>query len=110
MSRYDMREERREGTKWWLWVMGLIVLTTIVFAGLKYAGVFTDTVVEREVFEQSYQRTEAINTQIATLEAQKTELVAQLQNPNLDEATKANINSQLAAIRIQLDTAKRKQR
>jgi len=104
-----MDQEKKEFAKWWLWVLLLLVTTIPVFTALNYAGVFGKTFVERKVFEQSYQRSEGLKTQVATYEAQIVELEAQLKNPNLDEGTRANINAQLSAIRIQLRTARSKQ-
>ena len=104
-----MNTDRKEFGKWWLWVLILVVLAVIVFSGLRYAGIVTGTVVEREVFEQSYQRTEGLKQQIATWEAQIAELEGKLLNPKLDEDTKTNINAQISAIRVRLDAARRQQ-
>lgn len=103
---HNMREERREARRWWFWGIGLIAAAAIIFTTLNYAGVFGGTVVERVVFEESYQRSAGLERQIATYNAQIAELEGQLINPNLDDAAKANINSQLAALRIQLKAAK----
>lgn len=101
----SMREERREATRWWLWALGLVVLSLIVFAILGYAGVFTHTAVERKVFEASYQRSEGLKQEVSIFEAQIAELEGQLVNPNLDESAKANIHAQLSAIRVRLAAA-----
>lgn len=105
-----MDPEKKEFGGWWMWVLGLIVVSALVFGGLRYAGVWTDTVVEREVYEQSYQRQEAVKSQIATFEAQKVELEGRLLNPNLDEGTRANIQAQISSINVQLRAAKEKLR
>lgn len=97
-------QEKREVGGWWMWILALTVVTLIAFTGLRYAGVIGQTVVEREVFEQSYQYTAAQKQRIATYKAQMAELEGKLLNPNMDEADKANINAQLSGIRIQLQS------
>ncbi|MBI4135466.1 hypothetical protein HY477_01910 [Candidatus Uhrbacteria bacterium] len=104
-----MREERRVLERWWLWALGLIVISLIVLSVLGYAGVFTRTVVERKVFESSFQYSEARKTEIATYEAQLAELEHKLTNPDLDATTRTNIEAQMSAIRIQLNTARGRQ-
>lgn len=104
-----MGAERKEGTRWWFWALGLVVVTTIVFAVLGYVGVFTRTVVERKVFEQSYQRSEGLKQEISIYEAQIAELEGQLVNPAIDASTIANIHAQLSAIRVRLAAARSQQ-
>lgn len=94
---------------WWMWVLGLIVVSIIVLSILDYAGVFTRTVVERKVFEESFQYSEARKVEIATYEAQLAELEKKLSNPELDAGTRNEIEAQMSAIRIQLNTARRRQ-
>jgi len=101
-----MDKEKKDFSKWWLLISVLSALSVVMLLGLNYAGKFTGTVVERKVFENSYQRSEGLKSQIATYNAQIASLEAQLLNPNFDAGTKAYINAQLAALNIQLNTAK----
>ena len=105
----NMRSERREFGTWWMWVLGLIIISVIILTGLNYAGIFTRTIVEREVFEESYQYREARKSEIATYEAQLAEINSQLADPNLDESTQQSLKSQKSAIPVRLATAKSKQ-
>ena len=66
-----------------------------------------DTIVEREVFEQSYQYTAGQRERIATFEAQLAEINAQLLRPDLPAGTRADYEAQAALIRVQLDEAQR---
>ena len=50
-----MDQEKKEIGKWWLWILLLIAITIIMFTVLDTVGFFTKTVVERKVFENSYQ-------------------------------------------------------
>ena len=98
-----MDKDKKEFGKWWVWVLMLVVLTVVVGAGLRFAGVFG----ERKVFENSYQYKAARRSEIATYEAQLAE-IARKMTSNLDEETRANYEAQAAAIRIQLRVAKTK--
>lgn len=91
---------------WWIWIGCLLVLTTIVGAGLKSAGLIGGTIVEREVFENSFQYSESRKTQIATFEAQLAEIERKLMNSDLDQTTRHNLEAQASSLRIQLATAR----
>jgi len=58
---------------------------------LSSAGLIGEKVVEREVFENSFQYNEARKTAIATYEAQLTEINSQLRNNNLSERERSNL-------------------
>lgn len=105
----SMREERREFSRWWWWILGLVIVTGLIFSILGYVGVFTKTVVEREVFEQSFQYSEARKSEIATYEAQLAEINSQLADPSLDASTQRSLKAQKSAIEVRLATAKAKQ-
>jgi hypothetical protein len=104
-----MEQEKKYFAGWWFWVLLLIIVSAIIFAGLNYAGIIGRTVVERKVFEQSYQRSEALKSQIATYEAQIVEIQLQLSRGDLDSSTQANLNAQLSSIRVMLNSARRQQ-
>lgn len=113
----DYRKEARvieKETRWTffkflpLFLIGVLTLTLLGF-GLNSLGLFGRTVVERKVFENSYQRSEALKSQIATDEATLAEIQAKLLNPNLDESTRYNLEAQAAAARIRIHTARNKQ-
>ena len=103
---YDMREERKETRRWWFFGLVLSVITIIVLTVLGYMGKFTGTVVERKVFENSYQYKEAQKREISIFEAQLVEISAQLSNQNLDENTRSNLEAQASALRVKLAAAK----
>jgi hypothetical protein len=101
--------EKREFGAWWLWVLLLVVITVPVFFGLRSAGILTRTIVEREVFEHSFQYSEARKVEIATYEASLAELQALLDSGTLTEEMAAGVAAQMAAIRIQLRVARSRQ-
>lgn len=76
---------------------------------LQSLGLFGRTVVERKVFENSYQRSAALEAQIATDEATIAEIERKLANPNLDADTKNALEAQAAAARIRIAAAQRGQ-
>jgi hypothetical protein len=110
--RDDAREIHKEA-RWTLWkflpmFLGVIVLLTLLGFGFRSMGLWGGTVVERKVFEASYQRSEAIKSQIATDEAVLAEIQVQLSNPNLDPSTKTNLQAQAAAARVRIAATKGK--
>ena len=106
MSDYNERKEYRRwgGSTIWIIAVGMIVLIPLGF-GLHSAGIIGKTIVEREVFEQSYQYTAAQKAKIANFEAQMAEIDRQLAG-QLDDATRQNLEAQAAAIRVQLTAAR----
>ncbi len=114
MSEYrnEAREAIREGT-WTFWyifpraLLAIVVMAVIGF-GLNSLGLIGKTAVEREVFEQSYQRSESIKAEIAMNEATLVEIERKLSNPNLDENTRHNLEAQASAARLRIATAKGK--
>lgn len=89
------------------WVVWLTVITIGLFAvgfGLKWAGVFG----KRVIFVESHQYKESRKSEIATYNAQLTEIDRQLMNSDLDANVKTNLEAQASAIRIQLQVAKEK--
>jgi len=100
--------------RWTFWKflpLGLvtIVVLALIGFGLQSAGLLGKTVVERKVFENSYQRTESIKAQIATDEAVLVEINLQLANPNLSKDTVYNLEAQAAAARVRIAAAKGRQ-
>ncbi len=98
--------DKREFGSWWLWILLLMVISVPVFFGLNSAGIFTRTIVEREVFENSFQYSEARKVEIATFEATLAELEALLNSGTLNDRATAGVVAQMAAIRIQLRVAR----
>jgi hypothetical protein len=115
MSEY--RDDARNVAKEARWTVfrffPLFVLVIAILAGTGFAlnslGVFGRTVVERKVFENSYQRTAALEERIAVDTASLTEIERQLLNPNLDADTRFNLEAQAAAARVRIQTARSQQ-
>jgi hypothetical protein len=104
----------RKDASWTFWrflplCLIIIVVLFLIGFGLHSAGLFGKTVVERKVFENSYQRSESLKSQIATDEAVLIEIKRELSNPNLDANTRYNLEAQASAARIRIETARRKQ-
>lgn len=95
-----MKSEKKYFAGWWVLVVILLIGTVIVLTGLNYLGIIGKTVVERKVFENSYQKHEADKTAITTYDAQLAQLRAKLSSPNLDEGTKSEIRAQIDSINI----------
>lgn len=98
-----IEEDKKYFASWWFWCLLLIILTAIILGGLRIAGVIG----ERIIFQQSFQYKEARKTEITTFEAQLAEIDRKLVS-ELDKNTRANLEAQAAAIRIQLRVAREK--
>lgn len=101
-----MEREKKYLASWWFWALGLIALTAIVLTILSYAGVFTGTIVERVVFENSFQYQEARQTELATWQAQLAEIESKLADPALDAATRSNLEAQKSALEVRIRVAR----
>ncbi|OGZ44484.1 MAG: hypothetical protein A3J55_04565 [Candidatus Ryanbacteria bacterium RIFCSPHIGHO2_02_FULL_45_17b] len=112
MSEY--RDEARQMAKdahWTFWkffpafLVAVIMLSAVGF-GLNSLGLFGKTVVERKVFEHSYQRQAGLEAEIATYQATLTEIERKLTNSELDTNTRFNLEAQASMIRIKMAAAK----
>ena len=102
----DMREGRKATWRFLPTVIGVSVVLTILGFVLNSLGLFGRTVVERKVFENSYQRSSSIDSQIATDEAALVEINSQLARTDLDAGTRANLEVQASAARVRIAAAK----
>jgi len=89
-----------------MWILGLFVVSFLVLSILHYSGMFGQTVVERKIFENSFQYSEARKTEIATFEAQLAEINRSLTSSEIDDQTKSNLEAQAAGLRIKLQVAR----
>ncbi len=89
----------------WLLFIFIIVISALVFGGLRFLG---RVLAERIVFENSYQYHESRKSEIAIYEAQLAEIEAQLESQSLDGATKDQLKAKAATINVQLKTARSK--
>lgn len=103
-----METEKKYYAGWFFWGLLLASIAGIILTGLSYLGVFGQTVVERKVFENSFQYSESRKAEIATFEAQLAEIDGKLNNTNLDSDTRTNLEAQKSAINIQLSVARSK--
>ena len=114
----NYREDVNTGvkeTKWTFFkvlplMLTIVVILSIIVFSLKSIGLIGGTVVERTVFEQSYQRSEALKSRIAMDTAILAEIEQKLLNPTLDENTRSNLNAQASAARIRIATARSQQK
>jgi len=95
-----MEVEKKYFGRWWIWVAFLVIVTGVVLAGLNYLGIIGQTIIERKVFENSYQKHEADKTASTIYDAQLAQLRAKLNNPNLNKSGAAEIKAQIDAITI----------
>ncbi len=104
-----MEQEKKYFGSWWVWVMVLLIGSGIIFTGLSYMGMIGHTIVERKVFENSFQYSEATKAQVATFEAQLVEIQHKLSSSTITPSTRTNLEAQRSALNIQLSVARSKQ-
>lgn len=95
-----MDPEKKYFTCWWFWVLLLVIITTIILSVLSYFGMIGQTIVERKVFEQSYQKKEADKDALATYDAQISILRRRLRSQDITEDQRAEIQAQIDALNI----------
>lgn len=98
-------QEKREVGKWWLWILGLLVVSSIIFTSLRYLSIIGNTIMERNVFENSYQKTTADKKAYDVYSAQLAEIESRLSN-NLDEQTRQDLEAQRAMLKVQIRALK----
>lgn len=97
-------KEKRDFGKWWVWVLFLTVISALTFFTLSAVGLIGQTAIQREVFEQSYQRSAAEDAKLATFKAERIAIQAQLRRSDLGPSLRADYEAQLAAINFQINT------
>ncbi len=102
-----MDEEKKEFAGWWLFLLIILIITSVVLWELGALGKISNTFLERKVFENSLQYSEAKKSEISLYESQLQEIENQI-NITKDSNTLDHLQAQAASIRIQLNTAKRR--
>jgi len=107
-ARDEMKEAKSEIRSWWFYFVGLIVASMIIFGTLSSMGLIGKTIVERKVFENSFQYSEARKGEVAVFSAQLAEIDRALTSTSLTPRERTGLEGQAAAIRIQLAAARSK--
>lgn len=95
-----MDSEKKEYGAWWMWILFLIIISTIILACLNYAGILGHTIVERKIFENSYQKRSADEDALTTYDAQLSVLQRRLRQEGLTQDDRDDIQAQIDAINI----------
>jgi len=85
-------------------VIAAVLLIAVLGFTLNSLGIIGTTVVEREVFEASYQRQAGLKDAIAQDKAVIEEIERKLLSRELDENTRRALEAQAAAARIRIRT------
>lgn len=94
--------EKIEATKWFLLIVGGLILLTMLGFIIKPI----EKRVEREVLVQSHQYKEGMADRVAVLQASLAEIDARLAS-GVDEQTRKNLEVQRSTINVQLVAARR---
>lgn len=95
-------EEKKHVTSWWIYIVIGLILTSMAFGVLKYAGILGTTVVERMVFENSYQKQAGDNKRMATYKAQ----LAQINSLLVSSPDDSDLLAQKAMLTVQINSGK----
>ena len=87
-----MNEEMSMFKKWWYMILFLVVISAITFGVLGYFNKITSTIVERNVFEQSYQKKAGDSQRMSTYRAQLAQVNRRLSTENDSEIVKQLMN------------------
>lgn len=106
MSEY--RNEANQVAKDSVWTLfkflPFIVIFFIIMFFLNSAGLIGKTVVERKVFENSYQRSEGIKSGLSMFKAQLAEVNSRLRQRDLNKFDKQDLLAKKSALNIQIST------
>ena len=95
-----MKNRMGAGARW----IGILAGGVFLLFGLRWFGVWGD----RVIFKASHQYQEARAAELATYEAQLTEIEAQLRRGDLNPSVREHLKAQAAALRVRIDTARRR--
>jgi 5-bromo-4-chloroindolyl phosphate hydrolysis protein len=93
-----MEKDKKEFGSWWLFITGLVIVSSILFTILHYVGFVGSTVIERKVFEQSYQKQAGDSSRQRHYQAQLADINSRLVSSPND----ADLLAQRAMLRIQI--------
>jgi len=93
--------EKKEFVGWWIFILGLVIITVFVLAILGYTGKLTGTVIEREVFENSYQKTASDDSRNLRYKSELAKVKSLLEDET-DIQTRKELKAQRAMLEVQL--------
>ena len=94
------KEEKKAITSWWIYFVILLVATSVVLTTLKYFGLVGSTIVERKVFENSYQKQAGDKARLATYKAQ----LAAINSKLVTSPNDADLLAQKAMLQVQINS------
>lgn len=101
-----MSEKRFVGG-WWMWILLLVSVTLVVLGILRSIGMFTSTIVERKVFENSFQYSESRKSELAIWKKELMNIETLLRSPHITEKQKWDLQARKNALNIMIENANR---
>lgn len=98
-----IENEKKYFGGWWIWILLLVIFTMVALTALRAGGLVFWTAVEREVFEQSYQRSAAEQAKFNMLNAELTGAETRLRSGGLTASQRSDLEAQAAALRLQIN-------
>lgn len=94
-----MEEEKKYIAGWLMWLLFLLIVTGVIFYSLNSLGLIGRTIIERKVFENSYQKKAADEDALSTYDAQLSILERRLRS-SLTDSERAELQAQIDSINI----------
>lgn len=82
-----------------MWLLFLLIVTGVIFYSLNSLGLIGRTIIERKVFENSYQKKASDKDALSTYDAQLSILERRLRS-SLTDSERTELQAQIDAIRI----------
>ncbi len=95
-----IQKEVKEFSVFWMVILLLTVISFPVFWSLNAAGILGTTIIEREVFRNSYQYQASQESKQNTIAAQLVEIEHMLADKNLDPGLRRELEAKARALRV----------
>ena len=101
-----MSEKRFVGG-WWMWILLLVVVTVVVGGVLRSLGMIGGTILERKVYENSFQYSESRKSELAMWNAELANIQSLLSSPDISKEQRNTLMARQRFLKMQIANANR---